>query len=126
MKTGNRVNVNRKSLAPTLAAVLPSFIFWNPGVVSKTSKTSGVKRVCVRWSGIDPLWFDAEAVTAVTDEPVINFEFAKTYVWMKNGTLPVAAKILEIKDGSRVRIRTMNGTRAIDRTVKMSSIQEVG
>jgi hypothetical protein len=65
MKTGTQVNVDRKALAPSLAAVLPSFIFWNPGTVSKVSKASGVKRVAVRWAGQDPLWFDAEAIAKV-------------------------------------------------------------
>lgn len=43
-------------------------------------------------------------------------------VWMKNGTLPVAALILEVT-GNRARIRTMRGTMAIDLTVKLSSLQ---
>lgn len=44
-------------------------------------------------------------------------------VWMKNGTLPVSALILEI-NGSRARIRTMRGTMVVDRTVKLSSLTE--
>lgn len=55
----------------------------------------------------------------------MKFEFAKTYVWMKNGTLPIAAKVLEVK-ADRARIRTFRGTQAIDRTVKVSSLREAG
>lgn len=48
----------------------------------------------------------------------------KRVIWMKNGTLPVLAAILEVK-GDRARIRTMRHTLAVDRTVKLSSLQEI-
>jgi len=47
----------------------------------------------------------------------------KRMIWMKNGTFPVAALILEI-NGDRARIRTMRGTLAVDRSVKVSSLRE--
>lgn len=65
MKTGTQVNVNRIQLASAHAAALPSFIFWNPGTVSKVSKASGLKRVAVRWAGHEPFWFDADILMKV-------------------------------------------------------------
>jgi hypothetical protein len=65
MKAGTQVNLDRSKIASTLAADLPSFIFWNPGTVKKVSIASGVKRVCVLWNGTAPLWFDYEALSLV-------------------------------------------------------------
>jgi len=43
------------------------------------------------------------------------------YIWMKNGTFPVSCLVLEIT-GDRARIRTMRGTKVVDKTVKLSSL----
>jgi len=58
MKRGTRVNVLRSELAPSLAAALPSFIFYNDGTVSKVTSD----RVQVRYNREDCYWFDKNAV----------------------------------------------------------------
>lgn len=45
-------------LAPSLAASLPNFIYWNVGTVNEVIKD----RVCVKWDGVGQFWFDAEAI----------------------------------------------------------------
>ncbi len=62
MKPGLKVNVKREELASSLAAVLPNFIFWNSGKVLRATTVTGAHRVCVRWPGHKPLWFDACAL----------------------------------------------------------------
>jgi hypothetical protein len=68
MRNGTRVNILRQELAPSLAAILPSFIFFNEGTITKTVKD----RVQVRFNGVEPLWFDRSAiqraVKAVSDQ----------------------------------------------------------
>jgi len=49
------------------------------------------------------------------------FNFAETVIWMKNGTMPVTCMIREIK-GDMALIRIVKGTKATDKTVKVSSL----
>lgn len=58
MKIGTRVNVVRSEMAPSLAAAMPSFIFYNEGTVSKVAGD----RVEVRYNKEDRYWFDANVV----------------------------------------------------------------
>lgn len=51
------------------------------------------------------------------------FNFAETVIWMKNGTMPVACMIREIK-GDMALIRIIKGTLATDKMVKISSLQK--
>jgi hypothetical protein len=51
------------------------------------------------------------------------FNFAETVIWMKGGTMPVACMIREIQ-GDKALIRIIKGTKATDKTVKVSSLQK--
>jgi hypothetical protein len=58
IKRNAKVSLVRSNLATSLAAELPSFIFWNIGHVFKVCGD----RVCVGWVGHPALWFDADAL----------------------------------------------------------------
>jgi hypothetical protein len=48
----------RSELPTLLASELPSFIFYNPGLVVKKLG----QRACVVWRGYPSMWFDFEAL----------------------------------------------------------------
>lgn len=60
LKIGTKVNVLRSELAPTLAATLPSFIFFNTGKI--VNKELSGTRLLVKWNKEDLFWFDACAI----------------------------------------------------------------
>jgi hypothetical protein len=62
MKRNAKVNLIRAKIAPSLAACLPSFIFFNVGTIPAQKG----KRVCVAWQGSGYLWFDADALEIAT------------------------------------------------------------
>ncbi len=61
-KVGAKAVVLRSQLADSLAATLPSFIFFNEGVISKVK--SG--RVEIRFNKEDRFWFDDTAIGCCT------------------------------------------------------------
>lgn len=54
----SKITLIRGNIAPSLAATLPGFIFWNVGTVTEAKG----RRICCEWPGSGPLWFDDEAL----------------------------------------------------------------
>lgn len=61
IKPACQIMLVRSELPTLLAAELPSFIFYNPGLVIKTMG----QKTCVKWLGHEPFWFDNEALNVI-------------------------------------------------------------